>query len=271
MAQDHNTQDNPSLALAKASSRNELTPSEPEAIDAGALLALGANAWATCVGWTLLPPDVSMREAALASAPLALLFAAVGLHARVSSARMHAVVRWLLLCGYPASLAAGMCLGSEAARERVHTPLTMLLACLSLLGYAAAAVHACRAQLPWLPAVRTTPQAARGAVLAPRITLRRVVIAIMLFGALCIASVAPLLPTYNALETAWGSVSDAGAVLAAVVGVAIAVSVVGVHFGALLHTRRDQPVLSARQRNNRLALALFLALLGAVVYFSVVV
>ena len=51
-----------------------------------ALVLLGTNAWATSVGWTLLPADVRLRDAAFAASALVWLLLGAMLHARRASA-----------------------------------------------------------------------------------------------------------------------------------------------------------------------------------------
>jgi uncharacterized membrane protein len=237
---------------------------------AAALIVLGANAWVTGVGWTLLPADVRLRDAALAASGLVWLLIGAMLHVRMRSERARTAARWLLLCVYPASLAASLCLGSEAAREHVHTPVSMLFCSLSLLAYGVAAVLACREPLLLVTSVTHVRQRDREATpRAPR-PLRVSLIALFLLGALGIAVVAPLVPAYTQVEAAWGGAAEAGAVLAAVAAGALGVSMVAIHLGALLHGRPLGPTYTARERRTRIATLLFLSLFGAVVYFSVV-
>jgi hypothetical protein len=272
MAQDHGYQDNPSTRWSKAGMpSDELdTESSREPSTAAILIALGANAWVTSVGWTLLPADVRLQDGALAAVGLVWLLLGAILHVRKHSSRSQIAARWVLLCVYPASLAAALCLGSEATRERAHSPVSMLFSALSLLAYGVAAVLASREPLALLTSVSHVRQRERKSSALGLRRLRVLVIALLLAGALCIAVIAPLVPAYGEVESAWGGASEAGAVLAAVVGGALGVTVLAIHLGALLHGRPLASRGSARERRSRIATLLFLALLGLVVYFSVV-
>ncbi|HEX4351466.1 MAG TPA: hypothetical protein VHZ95_01105, partial [Polyangiales bacterium] len=286
MAQGHDRQDNPSIRWSKAGMRSVAPESTsdgpadrtragrvlasalsaaarasgvPEPSDDGrahadepnstiALILLGTNAWATSVGWTLLPADVRFRDALFgASALLWLLLGAV-LHLRRNSEPAQTATRWLLLCVYPSSLAAALCVGSEAARERVHSPLSMLFCALSLLAYLVVAVNAARSPLPLVAAVTHTRRRERASTPGSN-PLRNAVIVIALGGALAIGLFAPLLPAYSEVEAAWGEASEAGAVLSAVVGGALAVSIVAIYLGAILHPRPIERS-TARQRRQ---------------------
>ena len=234
-----------------------------------ALIALGSNAWATSVGWTLLPAEVSLRASMFAASALVWLVLGALLHLRRGSAAAENAARWLCLCVYPAALAAALCSSSEAARERIHTPLTMAFCALSLLAYGAIAVLTCRVPIALLPATTQPRPAARNARSPERQTIRALSIALLLAGALAIGLVAPLLPAYSEVEAAWGEAAEAGAVLAAVVAAALSVTIVAIDLGSLLQARAAQRTLSARQRRNRVATLLFLSLFGGVVYLTV--
>ncbi|HEY2733646.1 MAG TPA: hypothetical protein VGI70_06655 [Polyangiales bacterium] len=232
------------------------------------LILLGTNAWAISVGWTLLAAEIRWRDAMFGASALIWLLLGAVLHLRRYSDRAQTASRWLLLCVYPTSLAAALCVSSEALRERVHSPLSMLFCSLSLLAYFVVAVNAARSPLPLVAAVVHVRRRERAS--APRANWARdAAIVIALGGALALALFAPLVPAYSEVEAAWGEASEAGAVLAAVVGGALAVSIVAIHLGSLLHPR-PTPRSTARQRRQRIAGLLFAALFGLVVYFSVV-
>jgi hypothetical protein len=312
MAQDHDDQDNPSVrwpkarmlragkplreragrtgpALPSAQAEAELANRRSSAV---ALVLLGTNAWATSVGWTLLPADVRLRDAVFAASALVWLLLGAMLHLRRDAApadedalwplppaspgtsvlrwNADAAARWLLLCVYPVALALGLCVGQEAARERVHSPLSMLFCALSLLAYGVVAVSACQAPLALLTSVTHTRKQDRTGGARSDNRLRRAVLGLLLAGALAIALVAPLLPAYREVEAAWGDAAEAGSVLAAVVGGALGVSVIAIYLGALLHARAPERSLTARQRRQRIATLLFAAFFGFVVYFNVV-
>jgi hypothetical protein len=286
MAQGHGDQDNSRIRWSKAGmlshdeqlrdteQRRHFARTQSQSDHAPAtsvaLGLLGTNAWATTVGWTLLPADVRLSDAGLAASALVWLVLGAMLHLRRDGELAQTAARWLLLCIFPVSLAAALCIGSEAIRERVHTPLSMLLCSLSLLAYGVVAVIACQAPLSLLSPVTHTQKRERPIAPRPRADFRTGVSVLMLSGALAIALFAPLMPDYTEVEAAWGDASSAGAALAAVVGGALGVSVIAVYLSALLHARAPERVYSARQRRQRIAGWLFLSLLGLVVYFSVV-
>jgi hypothetical protein len=143
----------------------------------------------------------------------------------------------------------------------------MPLCAASLLAYSAAAVVACRQEERPLEA-ESHPLNGREPTLAP-LLFRRVVIGICLIGAFAIAVVAPLAPHYLQLSAAWSDAAEAGAVLSALAGVALGVSVIVVHLGGALR-RSEKPRETLRQRRQRVATLLFLTLLGFVTYFTVV-
>jgi hypothetical protein len=218
------------------------------------------------VGWTLLSADVSMTRALLASSGLVLLGASSLLHARSRSESMRLAACWLLLCVFPLSLSLALCLGDEAARERTHSALSLPLAALALLAYAAAAVQSCRAPLPLLPVTSHARKAERAQAPEAGRLVRLVGSGILLAGAAAIALIAPLLTSYPQLKAAWGDAAGAGAVLSAVVGGALATSVIGLELGTLYRARQGADVLTHRQRTNRVATWLFAALVGLVLY-----
>jgi hypothetical protein len=176
-------------------------------------------------------------------------------------------VRWLLLCVFPFSLAAALCLGSEATRERAHSPLSMLLAAASLLGYGAVALQACRTPLTLLPTRSHARRSERTSIPPANTGVLRLAAALLWVGAFAIALIAPLSSDYSALQHAWGDAADAGAAFTAVVAGSIAVTLLGMELGPLLKARRASHV-STRTRRNRIATMLFLTLCGGLVYLG---
>lgn len=270
MAQNHNSQDTPSQAPAKALAHT-LTESSPLRAAGSpsslALLGLGANAWLTCVGWVLISNDVSFWHTAAASFGLVPLCVGALLHARTLPERRSESARWLLLCVFPVSLAAALCLGSEALREQAHGALSMLLAAASLLAYGAIALQACRTPLAILATRSQARRSERGAVAARESTVLRAAAFCLWIGAFAIALIAPLSSDYATLQLAWGEAADAGAALTAVAAGGIAVSLLGMELGPLLKARRARHV-STRTRRNRIAVMLFLTLCGGLMYLG---
>ncbi|MET0387513.1 MAG: hypothetical protein ABW321_16200 [Polyangiales bacterium] len=275
MAQDHKLQDNPSAPPAKAAKQdrdatNESSaPASPLSAAKGpgafAIGALGANAWAAGVGWTLLSPDVSLTQTVLASVGLVPLWTGAFVQARVQNERWQRGARWLLLGVFPLSLSAALCLGSEAHRERAHSAVSLALAAVSLLAYGAATLQACRVPLPLLP---TTSHARRS---EPRLRPKRPNLArslmamCLVVGAFAIALIAPFWSDYAEVEAAWGPTADAGATLTAVIAGAIGVTLIGLELGPLLKAKPVPPI-SARKRRNRIIMMLFVAAFGGSVY-----
>lgn len=270
MAQHHNSQDSLSQAPAKAlahpgpESAQLRAARSPRSL---ALFGLGTNAWLTSVGWVLISNDVSVWHTAAASFTLVPLCAGAVLHARTLPDQRSDTARWLLLCVFPASLAAALCLGSEAMREQAHGPLSMLLAAASLLAYGAAALQACRTPLHLLPTRSQARRSERGAAPPRESNALRAAALLLWVGAFAIALVAPLSSDYATLQLAWGEAADAGAALTAVAAGGIAVTLVGVDLGPLLKARRARHV-STRTRRNRIAVMLFLTLCGGLMYLG---
>ena len=267
MAQNHNSQDSLTAAPAKALTESSSPLRAAGSPSSAALLGLGANAWLTCVGWVLISNDVSVWHMSTAAFALAPLCAGALLHARTRPDARSDSARWLLLCVFPVSLAAALCLGSEAMRESAHSALSMLLAAASLLAYGAAALQACRTPLAILPTRSQARRSDRGAAAPRQSATLRAAAWLMWIGAFAIALVAPLSSDYATLQLAWGEAADAGAAFTAVVAGGIGVTLLGVELGPLLKARRARHV-STRTRRNRIAVMLFLTLCGGLMYLG---
>lgn len=273
MAQSHKAQDTLSASPAKALASARMTTESALPLRAArspnslALFALGANAWLTCVGWVLISNDVAVWHTSAASFALVPLIVGALSYARGSTDRKNEITRWLLLCVFPVSLAAALCLGSEATREHAHSALSMLLAAASLLAYGAVALQACRTPLAILPTRSQARRSERGSVPVRESKAMRAAALAIWIGALAIALIAPLSSDYPSLQLAWGEAADAGAAFTAVVAGAIAVSLLSTELGPLLKARRLRHV-STRTRRNRIAVMLFLTLCGLLVYLG---
>jgi hypothetical protein len=267
MAQNHIAQDNPSGSPAKALTDGASPLRAARGPSSLALFGLGTNAWLTCVGWVLISNDVSVWHTSAASFALVPLWAGAAWQARSGSERRSDAARWLLLCVFPVALAAALCLGTEAAREAAHSPLSMLLAAASLLAYGAAALQACRTPLAVLPTRSQARRSDRGAAPPPESVPMRAAALLLWMGAFAIALVAPLSSDYESLQLAWGDAADAGAAFTAVCAGGIAVSLLGMELGPLLKARRARHV-SMRTRRNRIAVMLFLTLCGGLLYLG---
>ena len=267
MAQNHNSQDTLSPPPAKAMTEGTSQLRAARSPSSMALLGLGANAWLTCVGWVLISNDVSLWHTSIAACALVPLCVGALLHARTPADERSDSARWLLLCVFPVSLAAALCLDSEAMRESAHSALSMLLAAASLLAYGAAALQACRTPLALLPTRSQARRSERGGAPARDSSTLRAAAWLLWIGAFAIALVAPLSSDYATLQLAWGEAADAGAAFTAVVAGGIAVSLVGMELGPLLKARRARHV-STRTRRNRIAVMLFLTLCGGLMYLG---
>ncbi|HTU63350.1 MAG TPA: hypothetical protein VMF89_33040, partial [Polyangiales bacterium] len=105
------------------------------------------------------------------------------LHARTLADERSDSARWLLLCVFPVSLAAALCLDTEAMRESAHSALSMLLAAASLLAYGAAALQACRTPLALLPTRSQARRSERGAMPAAESSTLRAAAWLLWIGA----------------------------------------------------------------------------------------
>jgi hypothetical protein len=235
------------------------------------VLLLGVNLWALCVLWPALF-NVGHRERGIdvAFETLGLLPLALGtvLRRSDSGARADVLRPTLLLVVFPAALSAAIALRAEALNQQLFGPFALCLLATSLCAYGAAVAsylgrHA-RAELsakrvplgpdPWdaAPAERWLP--------------RRAFIGACVAGAAGRAWVAPSLGGYADLEAAWGDAAPMGGVLTAVVGAALAASVLAIHLSEGLRAPTRHP---EGDTGLRTAWFLFLALLGAVTYFVV--
>jgi hypothetical protein len=256
---------------------------------------LGLNAWVSSVLFVLLASEPSLKAYAVGS--LALVCLSLGVLAHAYSQRLPSrwaelasdglepsarqdsrraldayalpAARWLLLGAYPASLGLALTLGSERTREVAHGAVSMSLCAAALAAYVVAATIACKAELRALEVESHPLSSAREQSPPSGLHLRRAVIAIVLVGAFAIAVIAPLTPSYPALAAAWGDAADAGAALTALVGTAIALSVVAVHLGSALRRTELRPD-NAQARRKRIATLLALTALGLITYFTVI-
>jgi hypothetical protein len=231
------------------------------------VLALGVNVWVTHVLLALVSYGTTPMHYVVGACSLLCLLLGAAARMTRDDARSRRAALWLLVCGYPALIGVSLSLGSEQIRETAYTALSMPLCAASLLAYSAAAVVACRQEERPLE-TESHPLNGREPSASPAL-FRRSVIGICLCGAFAIAVIAPLASDYVQLAEAWGDAADAGAVLSALAGTAIGVSVVVVHLGGAL--RKTEKVRETmRQRRQRVATLLFLTLLGFVTYFTVV-
>jgi hypothetical protein len=260
MAEDHMSQDTSTNTLPKASPSRSLSPA--------VVAALGFNAALVCAAW----PAFLLPEGAVVRASLSLVTAACGtLLMGVIALYLEKLraARWLLLCGFPATLACAVAVVPEGELEHAHTPVSLVLGALAFLAYAAGcalAVTPPRAvrehEATLLPLAAELPD-------IPRSPFRAAMLATFVAGAFLIAVVAPLWPAWPRVQAAWGEAAGPGAVLSAVVAGALATSMLALHLTSLLRHADAPPPLTAPERRLQIATLLFVSLLGGVVYFVI--
>jgi hypothetical protein len=230
------------------------------------VVLLGLNVWLAGVLWPLLVTAEAELAAYGAAAACSLpLLAGALIHARElggeADTRTWAGVAWLV--AFPIMCGAVMTLWPHAAERALGTPGLVLL-WLSLCVFGAAVARACgtRAQPPTVAELAPPDGARQTEPVAPR-RLRSAIIALCVGGAAALGLIAPDL---GALAADADGAARAGLVLTAVVGSALACTVVAVFLGSGLRT--DQKPSEPRLDSNlRAAWFLFVALLGAVVYY----
>lgn len=226
---------------------------------------LGVNAWLVTLVWPLgFRGELGAADIAAVAGPLALLGA--GLFAL--GTQRHATATWILLCAFPAGLAAVLATRPDDWNRRAHDLPALAIEVLSLLAYAASAAVADVNAAPFLRS-RSTPLGSEpwDLVPAPPRILRRALAGLACAGAFAIALVAPTLGGADAIERDWGNAAREGGVLTAVVGASVAVAVVTGFAGALRARRADAP--RPGDARFRVASALLLAFLGAVTWFAI--
>jgi len=229
------------------------------------VVLLGLNVWLAGVLWPLLATaHGSLAPYGAASACLLPLLAGALIHARElgGEARTRTWVGAAWLVGFPVACGAVMTVWPQPA-ERALGTAGLVLVWLSLCAFGAAVARACgiRAQPP-AAAELTRPESASPGPPAPR-RLRGTIIALCVGGSAALGLIAPGL---GALAADADGNERAGLVLTAVVGSALGCTVVAVFLGSGLRT--DQKPTEPRLDSNlRAAWFLFIALLGAVVYY----
>jgi hypothetical protein len=269
MAEDHMSQSTLSRTRTQAWAQTpDPSPATTEAeTQPLSVLALGLCAWLATAGYTWVSLPTNAWSVALALTALTLL--ATGTWAL----RTHAVqnARWLLLSAFPVALACTLLPHEARLVAATHTALTLPLSLGCVLLYEALALSACR-QYGASVHVRARPMEGQAvpATSTQDAWPRRIMLGLMIAGAAAAAVVAPLWPSYETLRSAWGpATADAGAVLTAVVGGAIGTAVCGLFLGSLLRRTPEPQALPPHELRLRVATALFLALLGAIVYFTI--
>jgi hypothetical protein len=224
--------------------------------------ALGLNAWLVVYLIPALHVGVgSLGMLLLAALPLGLLVAGLA-----SLGPRGALARWILLAGYPPSLAAVVAARPELATREAYDETAMLLAATSLLAYVASAAHG-TSKTPAVKPVTTHPLEGKEPVVEPlpRRWLRRGLLTAAALGGLAVAVLAPALASRRARIDAWGEAADDGAVLTAVVASIVAAVAIGSIVGPGLRAERHRRSTSARSR-RRLAAASLVAVASALAW-----
>jgi hypothetical protein len=287
------------------SSRSTTKPDNQEAAGAAErrerlrVLLLGTNLWVLCVLWPAWSARIE-RGIDIAFETLSLLPLALGalvdaapsrhdararfhrgiapaLRGGASSATAPALrggawqrpVLWLVV--FPAAIGAALALRPEPVDQQLFGPLAMCVLALSLCAYVAAAASGMgRSDAPALRVSHQPLGAEPWDAPPPEHDLpRRLLIGVCFAGAVALGVIAPRLGGFEALEAAWGDAAPLGAMLSAVVGAALGITVLAVHLGQGLRA----PAARERDPDADTALRtvwfLFLALLGAATYVIV--
>lgn len=232
-------------------------------LDVPRVAVLGINAWAVLLAIPLAyaPGALGWARAATLALPLAVLTAGT-----LTLRRLSAGAGWLLLAGFPAALAAVMAARPELRALDAYPPLGLALGAVSLAAFGGAAAFA-------IGRPRSTRRTTRQPLASPpsplpgaarRTVARRLLLGVATAGALALVAVAPALGGRTEATRAWSDAAEQGALLASVVGSALATILLGVFVGPALRANRarTEPRSSAR----RVVLALLVVASGAVAY-----
>jgi hypothetical protein len=237
------------------------------------VVLLGLNVWLAGVLWPLLataePAFAAYIAAAACLLPLGIGAAAhargLGLDPDAGQRSLRTIAGASWLVAFPIACGAVMTVWPHAS-ERALGTLGLVLLWLSLCVFAAAVAHACgiRAQPPATPELTLADAAAPTERAAPR-RLRSAIIALCIGGGAALGLIAP--DVASLAPDADGS-ARAALVLTAVVGSALGCTLVAVFLASGLRAdaKPQEPRLDS---NLRAAWYVFVALLGAVVYYVV--
>lgn len=232
-------------------------------LDVPRVAVLGVNVWAVLLAIPLAygPGPLDWARASALALPLAVLAAGT-----LTLRRLSAGARWLLLAGFPSAVAVVMAARPELRALDAYPPLGLALGALSLAAFGGAAAfaigrpratrHTTRQPLASPPS--PLPGAAR------RTLARRLLLGGATVGALALVAVAPALGGRAGATRAWSDAAEQGALLASVVGSALATIVLGVFVGPALRANRART--EPRTSGRRVVLALLVVASGAVAY-----
>jgi hypothetical protein len=221
-------------------------------LDAIRTLVLGIHAWAVVLFVPAVHAGASGATAIITLiAPLALLWLGVLALRRRDQPGMERAATWTLLAAYPFALAVVLALRPElAALDAFSTPV-LVLAVIALVGYAAGAASATGRPR----AVRSATRRPLGSV-SPvpvdrrRVLGRRALLGVASVGALLLAVVAPTWGGRAEIERAFGRAAPEAALVAAVVGGALATVAIALFFGPTLRATRDRVPTRAQVRRR---------------------
>ena len=223
--------------------------------DRARIALLGLNAWVVVVLVPTLHVGVdSLMQLALLVSPLPAL--ALGM-ASLAPARVR-LARILLLALVPPLIGLAVAARPALVLREIFDPITLTLAALSLLAYAAAAARACSRPTRTMP-VHSHPARARAAV--PRADdarprrrpLRRLLIGTVTALGLAMVLIVPAWMTRAARVARWGEAADDSVVFTAVLAAAVGAFSIGAVVGPGL--RRRKQAISAKRRRRHLTLA----------------
>jgi hypothetical protein len=231
------------------------------------VLLLGLNVWLAGVLWPLFATaEGSLAVYGAACACLLPLLAGALIHARELGgevrARAWTGATWLV--AFPVACGAVLTVWPQPAERALGTPgLVLLWLWLCVFGAAVARACGIRAHPPAAAELTLAESASQRELAAPR-RLRQAIIALCVGGGAALVLVAPDLSELASADDG----ARAALVLTAVVGSALGCTVVAVFLASGLRT--DQKPSEPRLDTNlRAAWFLFVALLGAVVYYVV--
>lgn len=231
-------------------------------LEMGRVMVLGLNAWTVML---LLPMILASPRSATAILWLVppLLPLTAGIAALPRSRPLSA---WLLLGGFPIAVVAIMAaLPALVVDSPFSTPGVALGAlCLCAFG-AAAALSAGRPRQLRETSTRPLTSVAPTQEHTGRRWVRRAVLFVTTAGAAALAWLAPAVGDRTGYQAAWGDTAREAATLTAVVGGALAVSIVALFVGPSLRASRTRPPSSRRVR-RRVGWLLLSVAIGAAFY-----
>lgn len=238
--------------------------------DAVRTAVLGVNAWAVAL---FVPAIHGGTEGALALieviAPLAVLAAGVWALRGGAAATPRRAATWGLLAAYPLALALGIVTRPELGALDSYSTPALVVAVLATVAYGAGAA-----------AATARPDAFRAATRKPlggvapvpdeprRRWLRRLLLGAAALGALGLGAIAPSWGERADLERSFGEAAPEAALVAAVIGGALATAIIALFIGPSLRAARDR--VPTRPQLTRRAIGWLVAALGGIAVYWVI-